>query len=200
MHTYTPQTFTIPSIPHISERSITEHLELYRGYVTNYNALTERAETLLQNSESDALTLSELVRRRSFEFGGMKLHEHYFSQLEGGAAAHNPSSAFAQTLTQQFGTYETAFTQLRRIAATRGPGWALLYYDPESLQYILGFTGEQHQGHFATLPIILALDVWEHAYILDHGALGKMTYVDAYLSALHHPVLEKRFDALRTHQ
>jgi Fe-Mn family superoxide dismutase len=75
----------------------------------------------------------------------------------------------------------------------RGPGWSILYFDPQNKQFQIGFSGEQHQGHFVTLPIILALDVWEHAYILDYGALGKAKYVDAFFANLNWSVIESRF-------
>ena len=75
----------------------------------------------------------------------------------------------------------------------RGPGWAILYYDTVAKQFQAGFVGEQHQGHFATLPIILALDVWEHAFLLDYGALGKTKYIDAFFKNLNWGVVEKRF-------
>lgn len=44
-----------------------------------------------------------------------------------------------------------------------------------------------------TLPIILALDVWEHAYLLDYGASGKGKYLDAFFKNLNWGVVEKRF-------
>jgi Fe-Mn family superoxide dismutase len=75
----------------------------------------------------------------------------------------------------------------------RGPGWALLYWDPVGKQILAGFSGEQHQGHFATLPVILALDVWEHAFLLDYGAQGKGKYIDAFFANLNWAVVEKRF-------
>ena len=76
----------------------------------------------------------------------------------------------------------------------RGPGWAILYWDPVGRQFQTGFSGEQHQGHFVTLPIILALDVWEHAYLLDHGALGKGKYLDAFFANLNWSVVAARFE------
>jgi Fe-Mn family superoxide dismutase len=59
----------------------------------------------------------------------------------------------------------------------------------------IGFSEQQHQGHFATLPIILALDVWEHAYLLDYGVAGKDKYIDAFFKNLNWFVLESRFAA-----
>ena len=79
----------------------------------------------------------------------------------------------------------------------RGPGWALLYWDKTAGTFLAGFSGEQHQGHFVGLPIVIALDVWEHAFILDHGALGKGKYIDAFWKNLNWSVVEKRFEAIQ---
>ena len=72
-------------------------------------------------------------------------------------------------------------------------GWKIAVC-PEAKIFHMGFSGEQHRGHFVTLPVILALDVWEHAYILDCGAQGKGKYIDAFFKNLNWGVMEKRFD------
>src|SRR3989344_7942925 len=167
---YQEKKFDLPELEGISKKSIEEHLGLYAGYVKNFNAMTMLMDELLKDSEKNAHALSEIVRRRSFEFGGMKLHELYFPQFKGGPLPITQSGAFAKALSSQFGSIETAEKQIRSVGMMRGPGWAILYYNPESMSFHVGFAGEQHQGHFVTLPVILALDVWEHAYILDYGA------------------------------
>ena len=99
----------------------------------------------------------------------------------------------AKALAKDAGSAEVAIKAVKAAGSMRGPGWALLYYDPQAKAFLVGFTGEQHQGHFATLPIILALDVWEHAFILDYGAQGKGKYIDAFFKNLNWDVIEKRF-------
>lgn len=64
-----------------------------------------------------------------------------------------------------------------------------------SLDGISDESVKQPQGHFVTLPIILALDVWEHAFILDYGAQGKGKYIDAFFKNLNWDVMEKRYSA-----
>lgn len=194
---YEANTFTIPELSGISAKSIEEHIGLYNGYVKNFNAMTERIDKMLsEDADGHAHEIAELMRRRSFEFGGMRLHEHYFPQFEGGAKDLDAHSALGLALEKQFGSIDAALALLRRVAMMRGPGWALLYYDSESGQFHIGFTGEQHMGHFVTLPIVVALDVWEHAYILDHGAAGKGAYVDAFFSNFNWAVAEDRFAKL----
>src|SRR4029077_10035584 len=139
---------------------------------------------------------AEIIRRRSFEFGGMRLHELYFSQFEGGARPITSDSALGQALTKDYKQTEHVIPYLKAIGMMRGPGWALLYWDPQAKQFLAGFSGEQHQGHFATLPIVVALDVWEHAFLLDYGAQGKGKYIDAFFNNLNWSVVERRFEAL----
>lgn len=193
MHTYTPLTFTISTLEGISARSIEEHIGLYQGYVKNFNAISALLPEYAQDSEKNAHALAELIRRRSFEFDGMRLHELYFSQLEGGATALNPESAFAKQIAIEYHTLDSFLHMFKAIGLMRGPGWALLYWDPIAQQFLTGFSGEQHQGHFATLPIILALDVWEHAFLLDYGAQGKTKYIDAFFKSINWSIIEKRF-------
>lgn len=194
--TYETRSFTIPELEGISKKSVEEHLGLYAGYVKNFNAITALVGELMKDSEKNAHAISELMRRRSFEFDGMRLHELYFAQFEEGAKAFDPSSTLGAAVAAQYGNPDYLMMEVRHVAMMRGPGWSLLYWDPAAKQFLVGFSGEQHQGHFVTLPIILALDVWEHAYLLDHGAQGKAAYVDAFFKNLNWTVAEERFSNL----
>lgn len=195
-HTYEAKKFKLPKLEGISQKSIDEHLGLYEGYVKNFNAISGAIEELGKDSGKNAHAISELMRRRSFEFGGMRLHEHYFAQWEGGAKEIAADGLLAKALAKDCGSVETAMTVVRQTGMMRGPGWSILYFDKEAGAFLVGFTGEQHQGHFVTLPIILALDVWEHAYILDYGAQGKGKYIDAFFKNLNWGIIEKRFEGL----
>ena len=195
MTMYQEKKFNLPELDGISKKSVEEHLGLYAGYVKNFNALSAMMVELAKDTEKYAHPLSEVLRRRSFEFDGMRLHEYYFSQFEGGSTALTTGDPFADAIAKEYHKVEYLTQMMKAIGNMRGPGWAMLYYDPEGKQFLSGFAGEQHQGHFVTLPIILALDVWEHAYILDYGALGKGKYIDAFFKNLNWSVIEKRFEA-----
>jgi len=198
MSAYEPKTFDIPALDSISAKSVEEHLGLYAGYVKNFNAMSALLPEYAQDSEKHAHALSEIIRRRSFEFDGMRLHELYFEQFEGGSTPLTPNVPFAEQINAEYHTPENFLAMFRATGLMRGPGWAILYFDPIGKQFLTGFSGEQHQGHFATLPIILALDVWEHAFLLDYGAQGKGSYIDAFFKNLNWSVLEKRFEAAQS--
>jgi len=195
MYTYEARRFNLPSMEGISDESVKQHIGLYEGYVKNFNTISAKLVEYAEDTEKNAHALSELIRRKSFEFDGMRLHEHYFEQFEGGPKAFDESSPLGTTFTKEYhGHFNEYF---KSIGNMRGPGWAILYYDPVGKQFQAGFAGEQHQGHFVTLPIILALDVWEHAFILDYGAAGKGKYIDAFFKNLNWEVMEGRFAELQ---
>ena len=196
MHTYEARKFAIPQLQGISQKSVEEHLALYEGYVKNFNAISAAISDYAKEFDKNSLAVHELLRRRSFEFGGMRLHEHYFAQFEGGAQPLAEGSAFAERLAKDYRSVEQFQKVIGHLAAMRGPGWVILYYDPQADELLTGFTGEQHQGHLVTLPILLALDVWEHAYLLDYGALGKGKYVEAFFQNLNWGAVDKRFEQL----
>ncbi|MCR4281274.1 MAG: superoxide dismutase [Candidatus Kaiserbacteria bacterium] len=191
MYTYEAKKFNLPSMEGISDESVKQHIGLYEGYVKNFNAISAKLVEYAGDTEKNAHALSELIRRKSFEFDGMRLHEHYFEQFEGGSAELTTGSPLAQIFEKEYHGHFIEY--FKAIGSMRGPGWAILYYDTVGKQFQAGFAGEQHQGHFVTLPIILALDVWEHAFILDYGAGGKGKYIDAFFKNLNWDVMEKRF-------
>lgn len=195
MKQYEPQKFSLPELDGISAKSVEEHLGLYQGYVKNFNDMSAAVEELSKDPEKNNHAIAEIRRRRSFEFGGMRLHELYFSQWEDGASPL-AAAALAASLDERFGSLDETIKRVKQAGMMRGPGWSILYYDPIGKTFHIGFSGEQHQGHFVTLPIILALDVWEHAFILDYGAQGKGKYIDAFFKNLNWSVIEKRFEAL----
>src|SRR3989344_310978 len=102
MHTYEAKKFTLPSLEGISDESVKQHIGLYEGYVKNFNAISGLLPEYAKESEKNAHALSELIRRRSFEFGGMRLHEHYFAQLEGGSTPLTTSGPLAKALERDY--------------------------------------------------------------------------------------------------
>lgn len=190
---YTEKKFNLPVLEGISKESVEAHLGLYAGYIKNFNAMSALLPEYAKDAEKNNHALAEIIRRRSFEFDGMRLHEIYFEQLEGGASPLSPDGALAKQFEKEYHKPEYFWEMFKMIAMMRGPGWAMLYWDPVAKQFITGFSGEQHQGHFVTLPVILALDVWEHAFLLDYGTQGKGKYVEAFHKNLNWSVIEKRF-------
>jgi len=185
--------FSIQALSLISQNNIDEHLKLYAGYVKNANLILEKKEEYKKDSEKYAYELAELTRRFSFEYDGIRNHEVYFSQLEGGASNLNEESSLFKALKKQYGSFDVFLNEFKSVAMTRGVGWSMLYHDSEVSKFIIHFVDEQHLGHLTGLSPILALDMWEHAYVYDFPTSEKKKYVDAFLENLNWNIISNRF-------
>ncbi|MCE9517534.1 Fe-Mn family superoxide dismutase [Candidatus Nomurabacteria bacterium] len=192
MEIFTPKTFVIPELTGIGAKNIEEHLKLYKGYVTNANLILEKINTLSEDAENNAYIIAELRRRFPFEFDGMRNHEYYFSQFEG---EHTPvsDSKLKEKIAQTWGSFDSWLEQFKAIAMTRGIGWAVLYYDDKTDKLLQTWVDEQHLGQLIGLKPILALDMWEHAYVYDYPTSEKKKYVEAFFANINWKVVEDRF-------
>lgn len=80
--------------------------------------------------------------------------------------------------------------------AVEGSGWALLLYDHEIDSLVMTQIEKQNFMHLAELPILLGLDVWEHAYYLQY-LNDKAKYVDAWWNVVNWDDVGKRYDSAR---
>lgn len=194
MNQYKVKKFNIPSLEDISDKQIEEHLKLYKGYVTHTNTIFEQVtKWITDDMEGNKYVISELWRRLGFEFDGMRNHEYYFGALEGGKQAFNPESAVGKAIVAHYGSYDSLYMGMKFVASTRGSGWAMLYYDPVVKSFIGGWVDEHHLGALSTLPIVLAIDCWEHAYMVDHTPGERGVYVDAYLNNVNWKTVDEWF-------
>ncbi len=132
-----------------------------------------------------------MQRRLGFEFGGMRNHEYYFTQFEGGAQTL-PEGKLKELIERQWGTVDAWKARFHQIAMTRGVGWAMLYHDPHTDQLVQTWVDEQHLGQLADLDIVLALDMWEHSYMRDYVPSKKKEYVEAFFRNLNWSVVAGR--------
>lgn len=190
---YTPKEFTFPTLVGISDTSLVEHIKLYQGYVKHLNLINDTITALQSSTEDHTYQISELTRRMSFEYNGMKNHEYYFHSLEGGATAPNTESNLYKKITSTWGSFEKWLDTFTAVALTRGIGWAMLSYDSTSDTLINHWVDEQHLGQLLGTQPILCLDMWEHSYVADYNPTGKKQYVEDFFKNLNWSVVEKNF-------
>jgi len=188
---YAARTFDIPALKGLSHKQLEVHLALYEGYVKHVNLIRSQIKAL-KETETNAYVISELRRRFAFEFDGMRMHEYYFEQFEGGATPKSESDALMDAAVEKYGSWNTFVAHIKEVAGTRGIGWVVVYYDPAGRTLHTVFVGDHELGQLSGLPIILAVDLWEHAYMVDYVPSEKMTYVDAFLENVNWDVVEKR--------
>lgn len=191
--TYSPKTFNLPILKGLSEEQIKVHLALYDGYVKHVNLIMERLEAVRAGKlELDSYIVAELRRRFAFEFDGMRMHELYFAQLEAGSSELWAGSPLSNAVKEKYGERGLE-AHIREVAGSRGIGWIVVCSDSTAKTIHTTFVGDHELGQLAGLPILLVLDLWEHAYMVDYVPAEKKNYIDAFFANLNWSVVEKRF-------
>ncbi|MDP3955995.1 MAG: Fe-Mn family superoxide dismutase [bacterium] len=188
---YQEQTFDLKAVDGLSQKQIEEHLKLYRGYVENVNILTEKIEEYDKDTVANKSALSELRRRLGFEFNGMRLHELYFEALKG-PQIDSVAPTLQQRLAEQYGSPDTWWGEFSQMGMMRGVGWVILYHDPKAKRFHNVWVSDHELGHLAGCDVILAMDVWEHAFLPDYLPSQRKDYIDAFFKNLNWNILEQR--------
>jgi len=190
---YTTQQFDLPELKGISDEQVEVHLGLYAGYVTHVNKIADTLSSARNGSEPlDPYMEAELRRRFAFEFCGMRLHEYYFSQFEGGAQELSQDTTLAQKAMDKYGSIDDFIEHIKTVAKTRGIGWVVVTHDDVLDTLHTTFVADHELGNLAGLKIVLALDMWEHAFMVDRKPSEKGDYVDAFFNNLNWGVVADR--------
>ncbi|MEM0480853.1 MAG: superoxide dismutase [Candidatus Aenigmatarchaeota archaeon] len=188
-----PQLFQMKGI---SAKTIEEHLKLYEGYVSKFNEITKKIKELSEEEFEKANPTYSLIRALKVEltraYGGMINHEIYFGHLGGNGG--KPGGKLADQINKDFGSFEKFLKEIKATAlAARGWAWLVWSFPLEKLFVTIG--DEQNVYMFQNSVIILALDMFEHAYFLDYGT-NRKGYVEAFFDNLDWEVVEKNFEKI----
>ena len=164
----------------ISLRALSEHYKLYEGYVKKTNEI--RGKMDLADRSAPNVTYSEigeLKRQETFAMNGMKLHEVFFGALGGDGTA---SGKVADMIIRDFGSIENWVADMT-VAGLSARGWVITAYDMDEGR-IRNYSADAHNlgTVYGCVPLI-ALDVYEHAYFMDHGTSRKV-YIEAFFKNL----------------
>jgi superoxide dismutase, Fe-Mn family len=166
--------------PHISARTLSfHHGKHHNAYVTNLNKMLEG------HALADA-PLDEIVKAATpgpmFNNAAQAWnHTFYWESLS--PVVTTPSTELAAAIDGAFGSLAGAVKALSDAAVGHfGSGWAWLVADAAGVVSVMS-------THDADLPLahglhaLLVIDVWEHAYYLDHQNL-RAAYVTALCESL----------------
>ena len=173
-----------------SETLLKNHFTLYQGYVTNTNKVLDTLDQMLKDGKTGAPEFAELKRRLGWEFNGMRLHEYYFENL-GGKIGLDKGGKLAKKLAEGFGSYEAWEKDFKATGTMRGIGWVALYQDNLSGRLINFWINEHDVSHPAGCSLILIMDVFEHAFMLDYG-LKRADSIEAFFKNIDWKAAEGR--------
>jgi len=175
----------------ISQRTMEEHYELYKGYCGKVNEIQERLNAVDRGSANQIYSdLRGLRVDLSFAIGGVKNHEIYFAHL--GGKGGQPMTRVMEMIKRDFPSYDAWLADFK-ASGLAARGWVWLAYDHD-FQTLTTAVGDAQN----TFPIwnstpILALDVYEHAYWIDYGR-ARAKYIDAFFNNLDWGVVEQNLE------
>ncbi len=178
--------------PGFSDALLKQHFELYAGYVKNANALSDELEAS-SPAKPPTPAWSELKRRFGWEWNGMRLHETYFGNMTKTARAPERDAPLVARIAKDFGSREGWEKDFRGTGSLRGIGWVALTWDPLAHRLFNVWIDEHDRGVLAGCPVVLVMDVFEHAYLTDYGT-KRADYIDAFLAAADWEEAARRFD------
>jgi Fe-Mn family superoxide dismutase len=173
-----------------SDILLNNHFTLYQGYVTNTNKVMDTLAAMLKDGKVGTPEYAELKRRLGWEFNGMRLHELYFENV-GGKAPLNKSGKLGKKLAEEFSSYENWEKDFRGTGTMRGIGWTIMYQDNLSGKLMNQWINEHDTGHPAGCTLILVLDVFEHAFMIDYG-LKRADYIESFFNNINWGAAEAR--------
>jgi Fe-Mn family superoxide dismutase len=192
---YTAREFDLSAVTGLSARAVELHLELYRGYVKAFNALLAEQQAAFP-AAGDAvvpLDLSAHARRFAFEYNGIVLHELFFEALGApGGSSPDKQGRLAAAAARSFGSMEQWMQHAAALAQLRGIGWIVTLHDPERDVLYNTWVDLHHLGVPANLRVVLALDLWEHAYLLDFAPAQRENYFEMLWNSVDWARVEQR--------
>lgn len=182
--TYMPadaKPFRAQPLKGISEETQRAHFDLYRGYVRNTN---EARTGLLRAPAWETADQNYSLHREHrlgeiYNWNGAKNHEMFFSILSRTPRA--PVGPIRELIERDFGSLER-FRRDFEAAARVARGWAMLVYDLDDGRLHI-FAGDRHDHAVWNSVLLMGIDMFEHAYFLDHRT-NRDSYISAFLANL----------------
>lgn len=168
----------------ISRKTHDEHLKLWQGYANQTNNLRKAMVELdLDPAKANQITspMRSLKVDYTFAYEGYINHNVYFETLGGNGGP--ATGAVADLIKSAYGSFENWAADFKSTGIA-GRGWVYLAYDLEEKR-VFNYIGDAQN----TFPVwnhvlLLAMDVYEHAYYLDFQT-ARAKYIDAYMQCIN---------------
>jgi Fe-Mn family superoxide dismutase len=175
----------------ISEATHRAHLTLWQGYANKTNEIRKALAEVDTDPAKANQTYSQMRALKvnyAFAYGGYVNHNVYFDTM--GGAGGPATGDVAALINEAYGSFEKWAADWKATGIA-GRGWAYLGYDHEEKR-VFNFIGDSQD----TFPawnhhLILAMDVYEHAYYLDFQT-ARAKYIDAWLQVVDWDAVNRR--------
>src|SRR5213592_3736990 len=172
----------------ISRQTMEDHYKLYEGYIKKTNECRKRLNEFDYGKIEGNQVFSDLRAVSvdyTFALLGYKNHDLYFGHLGGDGG--EPNGAFAEVVDREFNGGLQEWKKAVRKAASAARGWVMVGYDLNDGSIFNYIMDTQNLWAVYNMVPVLAIDVYEHAYVRDYGATpdGRGEYVEAFFRNLN---------------
>ena len=189
-HTLRNYDHLIGKITGISEKQFRAHFTLYEGYIKKINEIEEKLKTINRVDANYSYNdYSELQRRRAVAFNGAHLHQLYFENLS--PTRTQPGAELLAAITRDFGSLKNWVIDMK-AALKSADGWVLLTRSRTQESLRNNVIEEHHRGILVEQDILLAIDGWEHAYMVDYG-VNKGDYLQVIENSIDWNIASQRY-------
>lgn len=189
-YTPAPLPFDPAGISGFSEQIMRSHHERnYSGAVKRLGAIQTKLAGL-ESAASPGFVLNGLKREELMALNSMILHEIYFAGFND---KKSPGKKLGAQIEADFGSIDSwtaEFTAMGK-ALGGGSGWVLLTWSSRTGR-LQNIWAADHTHGAADGVILLALDMYEHAYAMDYGA-DAGAYINAFMGAVGWETAASRF-------
>jgi len=194
--------YTLPKLPYgykalapyISEEQLTlHHQKHHQAYVTGANALLEKLDKARRDNID--LDMKASLKELSFHIGGYRLHKLFWENLApaGSGGGGVPIGELSKAIDDEFGKFDRFKKEFTQVATNvEGSGWAVLTYCMNTRRLMILQLEKHNVNMVPGFRILMALDVWEHAYYLDYKN-DRAKFIDAFWSLVCWDEVNARF-------
>jgi Fe-Mn family superoxide dismutase len=185
-------------MPYISEEQLKlHHQKHHQGYVTGANAVLQKLDKA--RKENAEIDLKATLKELSFHIGGFSLHNRFWENLApaGKGGGGTPQGELEKVIDDEYGSFERFKKEFTQTATSvEGSGWAIVTYCQKTKR-ILILQVEKHNINIVPgFPVLLVLDVWEHAYYVDYKN-DRVKFVESFWNIVNWDMVSSRFNLLK---
>lgn len=178
----------------LSEKNLNNHIELYKGYLENFNKVSAELDTAdRSNVNGNHSDFRNKKLDETYNMNAIYLHELFFANIGDTYSQINMDTLSYMRLNRDFGTFDDWQKDFIACALSSRCGWAITYLNLYTQSYMNCFIDLHSKDVPAGMYPIVVMDMWQHSYYKDYLKDSK-TYLIAMMKQLDWNVIESRIE------
>jgi superoxide dismutase, Fe-Mn family len=174
----------------------------HQAYVNKLNEALEgtgKESTPIEELLTNVKDIPEAKRQAVINNGGGHYNHTLFWFILGPNAGGNPQGELAKQIDKDFGSFDNFKTEFANAAMTQfGSGWAWLTWCPENNKLVVEKSLNQDNCLMnSKRKPLMTIDVWEHAYYLEHQNL-RPQWIETFWKMVNWQEVSKNFEKAKT--